>query len=196
MSGPETDNAVFVAAMELQAFCTERQWPFCFIGGLAVARWAVPRFTEDADMTLLTRFLHDEEYATALLTRFAARRAEPLEFALRNRVIPLRHENGVEMDVALGALDFEDRAIQRATWWKTKGGGRLFTCSAEDLVVHKAFASRDQDWLDVESVMTTQQHNLNCAQILDELRPLAELKEDVAIVPKLEQMIRRRGLGV
>jgi hypothetical protein len=35
---------------------------------------------------------------------------------------------------------------------------------------------------------------LKVEQILAELRPLAELKEDVGILPKLEGMMRKRGL--
>ena len=29
-------NELFTAAMELQQFCDQRQWRFCFIGGVAV----------------------------------------------------------------------------------------------------------------------------------------------------------------
>ena len=29
-------NPLFTAALEIQAFCTERLWGFCVIGGLAV----------------------------------------------------------------------------------------------------------------------------------------------------------------
>lgn len=193
MSGEQTASAVFRAALDLQAFCEERGWRFCIIGGLAVERWAVPRFTEDADMTVLTRF-DDEPVLDALLGKFEARRADAREFAIRTRVVLLRHESGVELDVALGALDFEDRAIERGSWWVARPGVRLFTCSAEDLVVHKAFASREQDWADVDRILAVQGGRLKVEQILAELRPLAELKEDAGIVPKLEGMLRKRGL--
>src|SRR4051812_17461718 len=36
-------NSLFAAALELQSFCTGRQFRFCFIGGLAVQRWGDPR---------------------------------------------------------------------------------------------------------------------------------------------------------
>jgi hypothetical protein len=195
MSEGATTNAVFAAALDLQRFCVERGWPFCFIGGVAVERWAVPRFTEDADMTLLSSFSHDEAYASALLARFAPRRADALDFALRHRVLLLRHENGVELDVALGAFDFEARSIERGSWWHARPSIELFTCSAEDLIVHKAFASRDRDWADVDSIIAVQRERLNLAQIRAELAPLAELKEDAAIVPRLERILREHGLG-
>jgi hypothetical protein len=131
----------------------------------------------------------------ALLTRFRARHAEPKQFAARAHVLLLRYDNGVPMDAAPGALDFEERAIQRGSWWEARPGVRLFTCSADDLVVQKAFAARDRDWSDVDRILAVQRERLNIGQILAELRPLAGLKEDAGIEPKLKQMLRKHGLG-
>ena len=66
-------NPIFAAALELQAFCREQGWRFCFIGALAVQRWGEPRLTNDVDLTLLTGFGGEERYVDALLERFAAR---------------------------------------------------------------------------------------------------------------------------
>ena len=194
MNGDRTRSVVFGAALDLQDFCEQRGWKFCFIGGIAVERWSVPRFTEDADMTLVTGFLDHADYSRSLLERFEGRRPDTLEFAIQHRVLLLRHENGVELDVGLGGMDFEVRAIDRASYWKARPGVRLLTCSADDLVVHKAFASRLQDWADVERIIGVQEKKLNVPQILRELAPLAELKEDDGIVRKLEHMFKKRGL--
>lgn len=51
-------NSLLAAALELQEFCLANQWRFCFIGGLAVQRWGVPRNTGDVDATLLTGELY------------------------------------------------------------------------------------------------------------------------------------------
>lgn len=193
MSGTTTESAVYRAALDLQACCQQHGWRFCVIGGLAVQRWAYERFTRDADMTVLTRF-DDEPVMDALLARFKSCRPDAKDFATRARVLFLRHENGVKLDVALGALDFEERAITRGSWWEARPGVRLFTCSAEDLVVHKAFAARDRDWSDVGDILAVQRERLDCGQILSELRPLAELKEDSEIVPKLERLLQKHGL--
>ncbi|MEA3209488.1 MAG: hypothetical protein QOE70_2545 [Chthoniobacter sp.] len=131
----------------------------------------------------------------ALLARFQARNPQPKQFAARARVLLLLYDNGVPIDVALGALDFEERAIERGSWWEARPGIRLFTCSADDLVVYKAFAARDRDWSDVDRILAVQRERLKIDQILAELRPLAELKEDAAIVPRLERLIRKHGLG-
>ena len=37
---------VLAAAGEIQSFCLQQCWRFCFIGGVAVQRWGEPRFTQ------------------------------------------------------------------------------------------------------------------------------------------------------
>ena len=88
----------------------------------------------------------------------------------------------------------EERSIERASWWDSGKGVRLFTCSAEDLIVHKVYAARDQDWDDVDRVFSVQRERLNVPQILRELEPLSLLKEDGGIITKLDHMLRKRGL--
>jgi hypothetical protein len=67
--------------------------------------------------------------------------------------------------------------------------GHIRTCSAEDLVVLKAFASRPQDWIDVEKVIIRQGQRLNRPLIIEELTPLAELKEDPQILEHLQSLL-------
>jgi hypothetical protein len=186
-------HPVILAACELQRALEEFGRPFCFIGGLALQRWGQPRYTSDADATVLTGWADDEAAVDFLLDRFRGRRADARDFALKARVVLLQSSDDVNLDIALGALDFERRVVERASDWKYRDVF-LRTCSAEDLVVHKAFASRDQDWVDVEHVFMTQGRKLNVRQILDELRPLAELKEDATILSRLEALMRKRDV--
>ena len=73
----------------------------------------------------------------------AGRRADAREFALTRRVLLMRAASGVDVDVALGAFPFEERNVERSSTWTWADNQSLITCSAEDLVVHKAFAGRD-----------------------------------------------------
>jgi hypothetical protein len=171
-------NPIFEAALEVDSFCRDRQWRFCFIGGIAVLRWGEPRLTRDADLTLLTGYGTEAPYIDALVARFEGRLDNTAGFALRNRVVLLRASNGTPIDVALGALPFEEHAIDRATPFAVGDDNSIVTCSAGDLVVHKVFAGRDRDWLDVEGVLVRQAGALDWDLILTELRPLLELKED------------------
>lgn len=184
-------NEVLRAAAELQDFCRRNNWRFCFIGGLAVQRWSDPRQTEDADLTLLTGFGNEESYIDALLTSFRARDRAEREAALIRRVMFLESSEGVGLDVALGALPFEERSVERASAWKVDSELTLVTCSADDLIVHKAFAARDLDWADVSSIVMRQGPKLNVEQIWEELRPLVALKEEPEILTKLQGIFDR-----
>lgn len=110
------------------------------------------------------------------------------EFALRQRVLLLRSRDGVGIDVALGALPFEERCVGRASDWTIPPGVVLRTCAAEDLVVLKAFAGRPQDWLDLESVLVRQRRTLDWGLIVGELRPLLELRETPENMERLQQL--------
>lgn len=170
-------NPLFAAADEIERVCRQQQWAFCFIGGLAVVRWGEPRLTRDVDLTIMTGFGGEERIVDALLGRFDRRIPDARAFALRHRTLLIAASNTVPLDVALGALPFEERATQRATAWAVGDGVSLTTCSAEDLVVHKVFAGRDRDWLDVEGIVARRAQQLDTALIWAEVLPLLELKQ-------------------
>lgn len=182
---------VLAAAGEVQHFCQQQQWPFCFIGGIAVQRWGEPRLTQDVDLTLLTGFGGEDKFVDALLKELNPRRPDAREFALSRRVLLARTNSGVNVDVAFGAFPFEERSVHRASTWAWAEGQCLITCSAEDLVVHKVFAGRDLDWGDVERVLIRQSGKLNLAQVRSELRPLLELKGELEARDKLERMLAK-----
>jgi hypothetical protein len=178
---------VIRAAAELQSFCESQCWRFCLIGGLALQRWGEPRETVDVDLTLLTGFGHEEPFIGALLQRFEARVPNAAEFALANRVLLLRANSGVGLDIALAALPFEEAAVERSTVFPFSESTPLRTCSAEDLIVMKAFAARPKDWIDIEGIIIRQARQLDWRHIWNHLSPLAELKGAPEILNELER---------
>jgi Nucleotidyl transferase AbiEii toxin, Type IV TA system len=178
---------VIRAAVELQAFCRSREWRFCFIGGLALLRWGEPRETVDVDLTLLTGFGAEEDFLAALISRFPARIEDAAPFALKHRVLLLRAASGVGLDIALGGLPFEESAVARSSEFAYAKDAVLRTCSAEDLIVLKAFAAREKDWLDIEGIIVRQAGSLDWNHIMKELRPLADLKGAPEIPRELEK---------
>ena len=96
---------------------------------------------------------------------------------------------GIPMDVALGAIPFEERTVQRSSLWEAEPDLLLRTCSAEDLVVHKCFANRPIDWGDVEAILARQAGKLDLELVRRELQPLAQMKEDPRILEQLESMV-------
>jgi hypothetical protein len=129
-------------ALDLHTFCVSQGWRSCLIGGLAVQRWAEARVTRDIDITLLTGFGHEERFIDSLLARYAPRRADAREFALKHRVLLLVTSQGIGIDVSLAALPFEESAVERGSLYTFAPGYTMSTCSAEDLMVFKLFASR------------------------------------------------------
>jgi hypothetical protein len=181
-------NLVFQAAASLQNFLRGQEWRFCFIGGLAVQHWGEPRITRDVDVTLLAGFGNEETFIQALAKRFQPRVPDFWEKALRARVVLLQDENGIGLDIALGALPFEERAIQRSQEVRFLGEWTLRICSAEDLIVMKALAGRPRDWLDVETMLIRQEIKLDWQYIIRELKPLTELAEKPDVMKELERL--------
>ena len=145
--------------------------------------------TRDVDVSFLSGWGGEEPVIDVVLDRFEPRRRDAREFALRHRVVLVKASNDVPVDVALGAMPFEERAAGRASDFAVGDGEVLRTCSAEDLVVFKVFAGRPQDWGDVEGVVIRQAGRLDREQIVEELEPLLALKEDADSMPRLEALL-------
>jgi hypothetical protein len=180
-------NEVLRAAAQLQAVCEANVWRSCLIGGLALQRWGEPRETIDVDLTLLTGFGGEAPYVAELLRHFEPRVPQAAEFAVTHRVLLVRAASGVGIDVALGGLPFEEQVVARSSLFTFPPDLSLRTCSAECLIVLKAFAARPKDWLDVEGIIIRQTGRLDWTYIRRHLRPLAELKEAPGIMDELER---------
>lgn len=170
----------------------ERGWRFCFIGGLAVLRWGEPRLTRDVDLTILAPPGTDADVIDGLLGRFEPRLEDARSFGFTNRVVLVRTANGTPIDVALGALDFEARTVARSSQWEIDGA-ELRTCSAEDLVVHKVFAGREQDWLDVAGIVVRRADTLDRTLVVDELAPLLDAKGAPEALDRLDALFAAAG---
>ena len=184
-------RSLLLAGASVQARLDAHGWPSCFIGGIANFRWGTPRLTNDLDLTVLTGFGGEAAVIEVLLREFEARLPDARAFAERYRVVLLRTPDGIGIDIALGAMPFEEGTIARATPAELAPGAVLRTCSASDLVVHKAFAARPQDWVDIEGVLVKQQGVLDWPQLWRDLTDLAVLKEAPELVEELERVARR-----
>lgn len=187
-----SDIDLLGVAFELQEFCDAQGWKFCFIGGVAVQRWGQPRVTRDVDITLLTGFGSEKPFVDKLLSHYRGRQNDAADFARKARVLLLASSSGIGIDVSLGALPFEELVVTRANAYSFAPGLELRTCSAEDLMVMKLFASRAIDIRDAEGIAARHSLALNWQYIEEQLAPLAEAKEEPEI---LVQLARMRKLG-
>jgi hypothetical protein len=78
--------------------------------------------------------------------------------------------------------------IDRSTSFTFAPGVELRTCSAEDLIVMKLFASRRLDIWDAEGVAIRNRGRLDWGYIREQLEPLAEVKQDPEILKTMVQL--------
>ena len=182
---------IWKSAVETQQQLLELGFQTCVIGGIAVQRWGEPRVTKDVDFTLLCGFGNERRIVSEILRHFDPRVEDAEEFAIRARVLLVEDSRGTPLDISLGALPYEENVIARATPWQAPKSGSLITCSAEDLVVLKAFANRTQDIRDIEGVIIRQGARLNRSLVLKELTPLVELKEEPEILDQLQALFEK-----
>jgi hypothetical protein len=182
-------NELLRAALDLQTLLDSRGWPFCIIGGIALIRWGTPRFTRDVVIALLTGYGREDEFTAPLLNSgYTGRVTDAAAFARRNRVLLVKAPNGISIDISLAALPYEEQAIRRASMFEFAEGCSLRTCSAEDLIVLKLFAFRQQDLADVQSVVDLRGSSLGWDYIKESLSPLAEAKEEPGIMRELARL--------
>jgi len=186
-------NPILEAAVEVERVIQTARFSFCFIGGIAVQRWGQPRMTADVDLTVMTGFGGEERYVDVLLASLRGRVAEARSFALQHRTLLLVASNGVHVDVSLGAMPFEEHAAARASPFAVSDRDSITTCSAEDLVVHKAFAGRDKDWGDIRGIVARQSGRLDHELIWSELLPLLELRDDAETETKLRRLLSKKA---
>lgn len=179
---------LFEAAVELQSFCDRQGWRSCFIGGLAVQRWGEPRVTRDIDLTLVAGFGREDQFINKLTAAYPSRIEDAANFARRNRVLLLKTPASIGIDISLGALQFERELVERATSFSFAPDVAIRTCSAEDLIVLKLFASRPLDIRDAEGVALREKGQLDWRYVENRLRPLAEAKEDSGILDTLDRI--------
>ena len=179
---------LFKLATNIQNQLLKKKWQFCFIGGIALQRWGEPRLTNDIDISLFTGFGNEESYIDYLLKHYHGRIPDAKEFALKTRVLLLQSNNSIGIDISLAGIPFEENVIKRATKYEFLSRIKLLTCSAEDLLIMKAFADRKKDWLDAETIIVRQGDSLDWNYIFKELKPLCDVKESPEIIKKLKKI--------
>ncbi len=161
------------------------------IGGLAASLLGRPRVTRDVDALVL---LAENQWPTFVEAGkefgFLPRIADVLVFARESRVLLLRHEpTGIDVDVALGALPFEEEAVARAAKI-TIADVTIPLPTPEDLIIMKAVAGRDQDWLDIDGVLAAHP-SLDVRRVRRWVRSFADALEMPELFSDLEKRLPR-----
>lgn len=162
------------------------------IGGLAVALLGRPRVTRDVDALV---WLAEDRWAAFLdagrAFGFLPRQPDALAFAREARVLLVRHQpTGIDVDVALGCLPFEEEAVARATVVQVAGVSVPLP-TPEDLVIMKAVAHRERDLLDIEGLVAAHP-DLDVRRVRRWVRAFADALETPELYNDLQQRLGRR----
>ncbi|OIO72152.1 MAG: hypothetical protein AUJ85_10765 [Elusimicrobia bacterium CG1_02_37_114] len=124
------------------------------IGGIAASILGKPRFTSDVDVLILFQkddiagFIKQAD-SCGIIPRIT----NPIRFALKNKVILLKHkETGINIDIAIGLLPFEHEIVNRSKIFDIEGI-KINLPQPEDLIILKAIAHRPMDLEDIRMII-------------------------------------------
>lgn len=174
------------------AWLEETGIPGVVIGGVAASLLGRARVTKDIDLLVLV----EPEGWAEFVTRGEPHGLEPrlsdaVEFARTSRVLLLRHHpTGLDVDVTLAGLPFEEAALHRGTTAEVEGLA-LRLASPADLVVMKAVARRPQDLADIEGLLD-RNPDVDLDRVKDQLREFSAVLGPELLDDFLELLRRRR----
>lgn len=179
---PDETLAKLVRALESQNL------DYAIIGGVAVAIMSTPRATLDVDAVI---WAPDRTLGSVLqdlqASGLTSRSSDPLAFAAKHRMILLRDENGVEVDISIGGLPFEEEAVRTAWPIEIEPGLVAKVASPETIVVMKAIASRPKDLEDIRQLLKMNPR-LDRKRVQETVREFSELLEAPELSLQLEQL--------
>ena len=155
--------------------------PYMIIGGLASAIWGNPRATLDIDVTIWVAVDHIQETVSMLEKKYACMVENPLDFISETRVLPVKTNENLRIDIIFGVLPFEIDAIDRAVEVKV-GDTFIKFCTAEDLILLKIISERSKDIEDVRCVLHFQKNNLDFIYLEPRIKELSDLLDRPDII--------------
>jgi len=158
------ENPVILALWEIIDSLDAQRVDYVVMGGLAVRALAIPRPTNDVDLTILC----SREKLSGLLSNWQSKSIQVPEIYLTgwlDRVadMPLvklktqiSPEHSVDLDIFLCETEFQRSLISRRIQAEIDDQRSIWIVSPEDLVLLKLIANRPRDLIDVADVLFVQ----------------------------------------
>lgn len=158
------DNPVIKAMWEIIDSLNKNRINYVMMGGLAVRALAIPRPTNDVDITIecssmeLRKMLKGwdsetiqvpEIYLTGWLDRVA-------DMPLVKLKTQIDKEHSVDLDIFVCETDFQRSMMSRRIQAQIDGNQSVWIVSPEDLILLKLIANRPRDWIDIADVLFVQ----------------------------------------
>ena len=149
------------------------------------------RATVDVDAVALEIDQDLERFVEAASEQgLTLRLGDGIQFARQHRVLLFRSPGGTGVDIALGALPFEDEVVARATLAMIDQiEARVAT--VEDLLIMKLIAGRPQDLDDVRR-LSELYPDLDEERVKGTVTEYAALLEDAQILQNMEMLLPGR----
>lgn len=162
------------------------------VGGLAMPLWGETRPTEDVDFVVLLDPPDAQRLLCALRNAgfFLPENAETLMFV---DGWTKASRGGRDVDLALGATEFDLEALKRAVRVPIFGRPAAVV-TAEDLILYKLAAYRHKDLGDVDEIMMRQRTKLDVAYLRQWARRIAEATGKFEVPQTLEKMLAEQSL--
>jgi hypothetical protein len=172
---------------------TESGAPWMVIGGIAVIARGVRRFTTDIDAAVRGDAVRPKKLLEVFRKHgIVTRIPRALSFADANLVLLLRHERtGVDLDVSLAWSAFEHEALAGSTL-ADFGSIRVPMCTAADLVVFKAIASRPVDLADAEALLALYP-DIDTARARRRVAELSALADAPQVLKEFDALVAARN---
>lgn len=171
-------------------FLNDHHVPYMVIGGLANSIWGEVRLTRDADFKVSIGDQSLADFRALVTKRFRERQTAIPPHLQSAHVIHIWAMPGVPVDLLVSIFDYERQAIELAVEM-TIEGVPVRICTAEDFIIHKVVANREQDWIDVERVLVRQKSRLDQKYIMRWLKQFAEGLEAPEILTRYQQLKAR-----
>ncbi|MBI1732178.1 MAG: nucleotidyltransferase [Gammaproteobacteria bacterium] len=191
---PEHVPEAFLKVLaDLTSWLESANAPAMVVGGIAASILGRPRATRDIDCLA---FMPEERWSAFLAEAqthgIGPRIEQPLDFARRTRVLLLRHAgSGIDIDVILGRLPYEEEAISRGEFHDL-AGVRVKLPQVEDLIIMKAIARRPQDLRDIEGLLDAHpEANIN--RVRQWVREFSVAMAMPDILDSLERLLAQRN---
>lgn len=159
--------------------------PYMLIGGLALSAWALPRATLDIDLSLWVSADNLDSVCAHLCSLYHSRVADPREFVMRTRVLPVTAHGGVRLDFLFAAFPFERTMIDFAPL-REVGSVAVRVARLEDLILLKLPSARPRDQEDVRVILNAYRDSLNWGYLL----AVADLLSETLAQPALAATLR------
>lgn len=185
------DDPIYQAIRDLHALFDALNSRGVIIGGVAVSLLARERFTKDLDAMMLFDTADAERLLdVAVQHGFDPRFRDMAELARTARMVTFNHRvTGTPVDIALGAMPFEEEVTSRAIELSAEGlMVRLPT--PEDLIILKGIAHRSVDMQDIQT-MAEVYPNLDRGRVEFWLTQYADLLDSPDIWDDVDRLLKR-----